>query len=61
MAVKVTGKPWQDGLDEQLMETLTGRFGFMVMSTWFEFAGLPVAQEKLEVNWLLIISPFDGE
>ena len=50
VAVKVTEVPVQTGLAEAATDTLTARFGFTVMVTVFEVAGLPVAQVALEVN-----------
>ena len=44
------------GLAEILTET--GRFGFTVIVTLFDVAGLPVAQVSLDVNCTEIISPF---
>jgi hypothetical protein len=40
--------------------TLTGRFGFTVMTIVFEVAGFPVAQVALEVKTQVMISPFRG-
>jgi hypothetical protein len=48
--VKVTGKPKHTGFTDGTMVILTGNSGFTVVITWFEFAGLPVAQVALEVN-----------
>ena len=39
------------------MVTLTGKFGFTVMLTEFDVAGLPVAQVALDVSWHVTISP----
>ena len=44
------------GLAEILTET--GRFGFTVIVTLFDVAGLPVAQVSLDVNCTEIRSPF---
>jgi len=49
VAVKVTDVPEQIGLDEAAIDTLTGRFGFTVIITVLEVAGLPVAQDRFEV------------
>ena len=42
------------------MEILTGRFGFTVMVTAFEVAGLPVAQVAFEVSTQVTMFPFAG-
>ena len=48
-AVKVTTEEAQTGLADAPAETLTGRFGFTVMVTIFEVAGLPDLQVRLDV------------
>jgi hypothetical protein len=48
VAVKVTLVPAQIVVAEAEMLTLTGKFGFTVMVTVFEVAGLPVGQVALE-------------
>jgi hypothetical protein len=59
MAVKVTLVPEHIApAGTAAILTLTGRFGFTVIVTVFEVAGLPVAQVALEVNTQVIISPF---
>lgn len=57
-AVKVTLVPEQILVDEADIVILAGRFGFTVMVTRFEEAGLPVAQVALEVNSHFTRSPF---
>jgi len=42
------------------MAIFTGRFGLTVTFTWLEYAGLPVAQEWLEVSRQVTISPLVG-
>jgi hypothetical protein len=49
IAVKVTDVPEQIGLNEAVIDTLTGRFGLTVIVTVFDVAGLPVAQDRFEV------------
>jgi len=39
------------------MLTLTGRFGFTIIETEFDVAGLPVVQVRLEVSWQVTTSP----
>jgi hypothetical protein len=48
--VKVTLVPEQMVVEAAEMLTLTGRFGFTVIVTEFEVAGLPVAHVALDVN-----------
>jgi hypothetical protein len=60
VAVNVTLVPAQTGLAEAAIETLTGRFGFTVMVTAFEVAGLPVGHIAFEVSTQVIISPLAG-
>ena len=60
VAVNVTVLPWQDGLAEAIMETLTVRLGLTVILIWLEIAGLPIAQVMLEVNMHFTKSPFVG-
>ena len=60
VAVNVTGVPAQTGLVEAAIETLTGRFGFTVMVTGLEVAGLFIGQVASEVSTQVIISPFTG-
>jgi len=57
VAVKVTLVPEQIVVAEAEMLTLTGRFGFTVIETEFDVAGLPVAQVALEVSWQVTTSP----
>ena len=60
LAVKVTEVPVQTGFAEAAMETLTGRFGFTVIVTVLEEAGLLVAQVAFEVNTQVTASPASG-
>ena len=58
VAVNVTLVPKQIvpvGLDT--IETLTGKFGFTVIVTVLDVAGLPVAQVALDVNTHVTTSP----
>ena len=59
--MKVTLVPAQTGLAEAAIETLTGRFGFTVMVTVFEVAGLFVGQVAFEVSMQTTWSLFKGE
>ena len=58
--MKATEVPLQTGLFDGVTDTLTGRFGFTVIATVFEVAGLPVAQVALEVNRQVMASAFIG-
>ena len=60
MAVKVTEVPEHTGLAETPIDTLTGRFGFTVMVTVLDVAGLPVAQVALDVSMHVTASLFTG-
>jgi hypothetical protein len=60
MGVRVTEMPAQTGFAEDAIETLTGKFGFTVMVTVFEVAGLPVVQVALEVSTQVTRSLFTG-
>ena len=60
VAVKVTDVPSQTGLTDAATATLTGKFGFTVIVTGNEVAGLPVAQVALEVKSQVITSPLSG-
>ena len=60
MAVNVTGVPWQVGLADGDMETMTGFNGLTVMVMAFDVAGLPEAQVILDVSWHLTMSPLAG-
>ena len=60
VAVNETDVPAQTGFTEALMAMLTGRFGLTVIQIVFETAGFPLAQERLEVSWQVIQSPFAG-
>ena len=60
MAVKVTELPEHTGFAEAPIVTLTGRFGFTVMVTMLDVAGLPVAQVALDVRTHVTASLFKG-
>ena len=60
VAVKVTEVPEQTGLAEAAIEMLTGRFGFTVIVTVLEVAGLPVAQVAFEVKMQVTTSALTG-
>jgi hypothetical protein len=60
VAVKVTEVPEHTGLAEASIDTLTGKFGFTVMVTVFEVAGLPVGQVALDVRLQETASLFTG-
>jgi hypothetical protein len=49
VAVNVTEVPEQIGFEDAEILTLAGKFGFTVMVTEFEVAGLSVAQVAFEV------------
>ena len=57
VAVKVTLLPAQTVVDAVAIETLTGRFGSMIIVMAFDVAGLPVTQGKDEVITTVTISP----
>ena len=61
VAVKVTLVPVQIVVDVAEILTLTGRFGFTVMVTVLDVAGLPVAQVAFEVNTQVTTSLFTRE
>ena len=61
VAVKVTLVPVQIVVDVAEILTLTGRFGFTVMVTVLDVAGLPVAQVALDVNTQVTTSLFTRE
>lgn len=61
VAVKVTLVPEQIVVAEAEMLTLTGRFGFTVMVTAFEVAGLPVAQLAFDVRTHVTTSLLESE
>ncbi len=50
VAVNVTDVPEHTGFADAAIETLTGRFGFTVMVTVFDVAGLPIGQVAFEVR-----------
>ena len=56
VTVKVTLVPEQIVVAAAEILTLTGRFGFTVMVTVLDVAGLPVAQVALEVRMQVTIS-----
>lgn len=58
VAVKVTLVPLQIVVADAEMLTLAGRFGFTVIVTVLEVAGLPVAQVALEVITQVMVFPF---
>ena len=58
VAVNVTFVPGQMVVELAAMLTLAGKFGFTVMVTVLEVAGLPVAQVTLDVNVQVIVFPF---
>ena len=60
VAEKVTEVPAQTGFADAPIETLTGRFGFTVMVTVFDVAGLPVGQVAVEVKRQVIPSLLTG-
>ena len=60
VAVKVTWVPAQTGLAEGAIVTLTGSWGFTVMVTVLDVAGLPVAQVTLLVSTQLTASLLTG-
>jgi hypothetical protein len=57
VAVNVTLVPEQMVVAEAEILTLTGRFGFTVMVTVFDVAGLPVAHVALEVITHITVLP----
>ena len=59
-AVNVTEVPGQTGLAEAAIDTLVARFGFTVIVTALDVAGLPVAQVAFEVSTTVITSPLAG-
>jgi len=61
VAVKVTLVPAQIVVADAEILILTGRFGFTVMVTVLDVAGLPVAQVALEVNTQVTTSLFTRE
>ena len=60
VAVNVTEVPEHTGFADAATEMLTGRFGFTVMVTVSDVAGLPLLQVSLEVRIQLIALPFEG-
>ena len=58
MAVKVTLVPAQIIVNDAEILILTGRFGFTVMVTVLDVAGLPVAQVALDVKTHITVFPF---
>ena len=60
VAVNVTEVPAQTGFADAAMVTLTGRFGFTVMVTVLDVAGLPVLQVISDVMTTYTWSLFAG-
>ena len=60
VAVNMTEVPWQAGLAEVVIETLTGSCGLAVMMIRLEVSGLLVAHVSLEVRIQDTVSPFEG-
>jgi hypothetical protein len=60
VAVKVTDVPAQVGLEDGTTDTLTGSIGFTFMVREFDVAGLPVVQERFDVNTQVTTSLFKG-
>jgi hypothetical protein len=58
IAVNVTDVPEQTGLADAAIDTLTGKFGFTVMVTVLDVAGLPVIHVALEVITQDTVLPF---
>jgi hypothetical protein len=57
VAVKVTLVPEQMVVADAEMLTLAGRFGFTVMVSVLEVAGLPVTQGALDVKTHVMVFP----
>ena len=54
-------EPWQNGLDEALMERLTASIGFTIIVIVLEVSGLFIMQPVIEeVNIHFTKSLFDG-
>jgi hypothetical protein len=60
VAEKFTEVPAQTVVAEAEIETLTGKLLLTAIVTVFEIAGLPVAQEALEVSWQVMASEIIG-
>ena len=60
VAVKVTELPAQNGFEDDVMDTLTVRFGLTVIVTGAEVAGLFTAQVAFEFTAQVTPSPFKG-
>ena len=60
VAVKVTEVPEHTGFAPALTATLTGKFGFTVMVTVFDVAGLPVGHVAFDVRTHVTASLFKG-
>jgi hypothetical protein len=60
VAASVTDDETQTGLADEVIETLTGMFGFTVMLTVFEMAGNTDWQETDEKSLHDTASPFAG-
>ena len=60
VAVNVTLLPWQTGLAEAALATLTAELAFTVMVTEFDVAGLPVIQAAFDVSTQVTASLLAG-
>ena len=60
VAEKVTEVPAQTGLEEELIETLTGTLLFAVIVIVFDVAGLPAGQTMFDVRMHETWSPLTG-
>ena len=60
VAVNVTELPAQNGFEDDIMDTLTGRLGLTVIVTGAEVAGLFTAQVAFELTVQVTPSPFKG-
>ena len=60
VAVKITEVPVQTEFADAAIETLTGNAEVTIIVTGFEVAGLPVAQDALEVSTHVITSLLTG-
>jgi hypothetical protein len=52
--------PWQAGLEDASMLTLTGKLLLTFITMALDVAGLPVGQEILELRILSTVSPLFG-
>ena len=60
VAVNVTELPAQKGFEDDMMDTVTGRFGLTVIVTTGEVAGLFTAQVAFELTVQVTPSPLKG-